>query len=271
MLLLAGLNVACQSTESTETVGGTVQTIWARFPGEELRQIGETRFDDKGRKVAYRYGTTNLLYRYDERDSLESVQSIAASGDTAISHQHFYGPTGKRVRDEHYANDGSIIDKLEYSYNEAGQVTRIAIENKYAGSSSIGFEYSGDRIVQKKLVRNENSTWISYDYDGVGNRIRATFRQDSAGLPTYWEEFEYDAEGRMTQKTELTESGKGYDHIRKWSYDKAGHLVKSSCEPEDGPGCTGRTEWSYDGEGRLVSMKEYSGNKLVSETIYKWD
>jgi len=245
------------------------------------------QYDDSGRRTSRTDETGfTLRYEYDAAGRLARLRDTA--GSQLIVYQ--YDAAGRLAREErgngtsttyeydsagqilhliHYAPNGSIQSRFDYTYDERGNPTSMTT---LAGMTT----YKYDTLGQLVGVTYPNASTTTYEYDAVGNRVvmtengetqiyhtnelnqyiaasgvtftydedgNLTSRADSSGTTSY----EYDQENRMVRVT------KPSDGTWLYTYDSLGNRVAVN---HNGA----MTRYAHDPIGLVDVVAEYDGS-----------
>ncbi len=202
-------------------------------------------YDSAGRRVQMQDQTGfTVNYSY---DALGRLSQLTDGGGASIV-QYSYDSVGRLARQDMgngtfttyaydadseivgivtHAPDGTVLDQLLYTYDNAGRPISMT-------TLSGTFTYGYDADSQLTTVQEPDGTLIKYDYDAVGNRVSVTTNGAAAAYATN-DVDEYTSGGNTT-----------------FTYDNAGNLITQS-------GPDGTTKYSYDVSGRLTGVISSSG------------
>jgi Tfp pilus assembly protein PilF len=165
-----------------------------------------------------------------------------------------------------YAPDDSLIDKVDYKYDENGR--------KIWGADDIVSDYDGTSspLGRGEYVYDDNGRFISIKYYSADGRFRS------------WSEFEYKEDGN----TVVTQHLRDGEYIESEGnqtryYDEKGNLIRYDEKEYDENGYRTSykgydrdgnllyyTEYEYDENGRLIKSTHYNANgEVESTTVYE--
>ena len=199
--------------------------------------------DSTGRKIDYAYDAKSRLtgltdsvsglfgFTYDNADR-KTTKTLANGVKTDYS----YDNASQITRMETKKADGSLVENIEYSYDNAG--------NKLSKNTQEGYEsYQYDNLYHLTRVNYPDNKNEVFTYDGNGNRL--TKVKDSQTT-----NYVYNA------ANELTSSSDGVSY----SYDKNGNTLTKTDS-------TGTTTFNYSAENHLMKVTKPDG----SINTYKYD
>ncbi|HTY10550.1 MAG TPA: hypothetical protein VMF88_05715 [Bacteroidota bacterium] len=203
-----------------------------------------------------------------------------------------YNPDGYKTEETVYnPNDGSVLVKTNYRYNEGGKLieetttkgdakTKIIYRYDSAGNKKETVAYKQDGTVDRKSVyfydsennMVENRGYLSdgrifskdlFTYDSTGNVVE---QLNSISRFTY----AYDDDGNMT---EMIKYGRDFNNVDSavynladrvaFVYDSLGNLSSEYVYKPDSS-LKARSTFTYDRRGNLVSEVDYSGDGHVN-------
>jgi YD repeat-containing protein len=153
---------------------------------EEIRELFEYLKGKLSRRTEYtnRQLTGEETFVYDEEGRISAhIKSIEGQEYTRLNHA--YGPSGRITETLRYDRKGNPISRIEYVYNEAGQMTGLVEETSH-GTQTTAIEYDGkgnaasqietdqDGRVNHKVTRKYNDhnlvveTEVEVNYHGSG-------------------------------------------------------------------------------------------------------
>jgi RHS repeat-associated protein len=188
-------------------------------------------YDAVGRFSTLREGDGDLIVSY-EYDGAGQLFREEYGNGTAT--RYSYDAAGQTTRITHYAPDGSVTSRTDYSYDMAGKVVEVETpEGEWAYTyDAAGQLISANYDARDPATADRSMTWR---YDATGNRI--TTSVDG-------QEVEYTTNGL----NQLITVGNASYH-----YDADGNLIEIRK-----PGAT--TSFSWDADGRLVDVTSPEGN-----------
>ena len=188
-------------------------------------------YDAVGRLSTLREGDGDLIVRYEYNGTGQLVREEYGNGTAT---RYSYDAAGQTTRITHYAPDGSVTSRTDYSYDMAGKVVEVeAPDGEWAYTyDAAGQLISANYDARDPVTADRSMTWR---YDATGNRI--TTSVDG-------QEVEYTTNGL----NQLITVGNASYH-----YDADGNLIEIRK-----PGAT--TSFSWDVDGRLVGVTSPEGN-----------
>jgi len=139
----------------------------------------------------------------DTCDLVKFIQGEEGLGGDTIFVLH-YNNQGRLFKIINSSDHSSSVDSFLYTYNGAGQVSRIYYDCPMPMDTY--YEYSGNRLVKRKDIdinQTGDSAVFTYEY-GSGNKpIRRNYYYYSSSSPVPggfvgYNEYEYDAKGNIT-------------------------------------------------------------------------
>ncbi len=158
-------------------------------------------YDSNGRLERLTNESNELVVRY-EYDSVGRLSKETKGNGTYSTYEYDAG--GQLTQLIHYAPDGGINSRFDYTYDARGLVTSMTTLEGVTN-----YEY--DAIGQLTDVALPNGSTIQYRYDAAGNRIAvndsgATTNYTANNLNQYTQvgngTYAYDADGNLISKTE---------------------------------------------------------------------
>ena len=240
---------------SFDAEGKTKETIQLGFNEKKLLTSIEHA---NGRKITYTYNERGyrqtmsadertVSYTYDNLGRLAQV----LEGETVLvsySYDAAGKPTGTQL-----GNGDQILN----TYNSEGNVSSIISYNA-AGTITSQIQYTWDKGLMQTQTLNEGQ-W-SYEYDVMGQLVRAEFYSYTPEIQSYTLEYSYNGMGNRTQSRVIQSEASlltdyAVDNMNRYtsingaalSYDQDGNM-------------TGRDQWvyEYDDENRLLSASNGS-------------
>jgi RHS repeat-associated protein len=179
---LGAVSVGYDSNYSYDR-NGNLKTLYNSAP---LNGVNNTTMD----QLTYHYATgNNRLLRVNDVVPAGRFTNGAAN-DTSLDIDNQYDKT--KPNDENNQNN---VDYENYEYDKIGQLTK----DKQEG---INIDWRVDGKV--KSVTKDNGTIISFEYDGLGNRIAKTVATGTKTTTTYYER---DAQGNVLSTYEMIKQG----------------------------------------------------------------
>ena len=208
-----------------------------------------TRLEDQdGNVVNYAYDNAGRLQRLtNASDELIVEYRYNASGRLARENKgngtystYEYLPTGELESLVHFAPNGSINSRFDYTYDSLGrQESMTTIDGSWQyGYDAVGQLTSAVFISTNEEISNQNLTYV---YDAAGNRARTI----ENGVTT---EYVANALNQYESAGDTT-----------YTYDNDGNLASKTDE-------SGTTIYEYNGDNRLVKVRAPGG--VVTEYEY---
>jgi YD repeat-containing protein len=240
---------------SFDAEGKTKETIQLGFNEKKLLTSIEHA---NGRKITYTYNERGyrktmsadertVSYTYDNLGRLTQV----LEGETVLV-SYTYDAAGKPTGTQ-LGNGDQILN----TYNSEGNVSSIISYNA-AGTITSQIQYTWDKGLMQTQTLNEGQ-W-SYEYDVMGQLVRAEFYSYTPEIQSYTLEYSYNGMGNRTQSRVIQSEASlltdyAVDNMNRYtsingaalSYDQDGNM-------------TGRDQWvyEYDDENRLLSASNGS-------------
>jgi YD repeat-containing protein len=239
------------------------------------------------------------LYEYDDYGRLVKVK-VDYKGDTSVVERYKYNNEGKKVYSYKSNNEDGLEEKIDYKYNDDGQLVKKVIKTAdgYIQTEKYKYDEAGNKIrevdnreqdgellaeFEKKLKYNDNHKLLElklfrndklirteeYDYDDKGNKILEKINGEyalSGKEHSKWNEWEYDDSGNLLKKLVKNKNG---DIIKgkKYKYDDNNREIKKIYLTKNGE-IEKTDKIIYDEKEQLVKsfLRDASG-KMIIETI----
>jgi YD repeat-containing protein len=225
-------------------------------------------YDAVGRLAELTDGNDNLIvtYTYDEVGRLSREDKGNGTYST-----YTYDAASQLTNLVHYAPDGSINSRFDYTYDDLGQVTAMGTLD---GDWTYSYDATGQltSAVFDSTNPDISSQDLTYEYDAAGNRIRTVEngvttdyvtndlnQYTTVGTTVY----EYDLDGNLIRKTD------GSD-IWTYSYDAQNRLTEviepngNTTQYERDP-FGNRTATIYNGERTEYLIDPFGFEDVVAE------
>lgn len=205
--------------------GGRFLTFQYDDSGRRTSRTDETGFtlryeyNNAGRLVRLRntVGAQLIAYQYDAAGQLAREDRGNGTSTT-----YEYDSAGQILHLIHYAPNGSIQSRFDYTYDERGNRTSMTT---LAGKTT--YEY--DTLGQLVGVTYPNASTATYEYDAIGNRVAVTENGETQSYHT-------------NELNQYTDAGGAT-----FTYDDDGNLISRTDH-------SGTTTYEYDQENRLIRL-----------------
>ena len=234
-------------------------------------------------------GSNNATYRYDAFGQLLAETRTVAGQTYSFHYEYsdgglptaFYYPGdlhtdpggwqyGEKVITDYYwgtgqprALVGDGVYVADADYNQAGQLTALHLGNEV--TQTFAFDNAFRLAAISSNVYGKQRSWLSYDYDVLGNISRIVDNQPPAGS-SQTQHFQYDALYRLTAAYTSGAPAGGYNEL--YQYDPLGNLVhKGSVRQlylDDKPHALTHINdkqqiaW-YDSSGNMIQRRDETG------------
>lgn len=196
------------------------------------------------------------------------------SGTDRVTARYFRetGADGHVSSEFKYLADGRLLEKVDYRYDEAGQV----IQKDTYGAD-------GAPRLTEQYVYNENGTRAEeHESDAKGLKRKRIYQYDEQGRPVEYvdsnaqgevlirEQHQYDEQGRQVRSFLLNQDGEVAAY---WlhAYDEAGRVAEVRAYTK-ARGLEMLRAYVYDGHGRLADLKVYGiGNHFITREMYDYE
>lgn len=214
----------------------------------------------KGNETSYEYDDRNLLikmttplgyetsFKYDGNSNI--IEEIKPDGSKKTSEYDKLN----RVSEIQYNPDNRI---MEYTYDANGNVTEIVTTS--GTETGIITKAYDNRNQLISLINDFNGNFtkeISYEYDGIGNRISMTV---DSGKVSY----------TFNEKNQMVSIINKYDEETKYEYDESGRRIKKTFDNGI------NASYVYDESGNLLSLIyliNYNNTEyLLASFLYGYD
>ena len=229
------------------------------------------------------YGEQKEIVAYDFDGNI--LYEERTDGEVTMRRCYIYNEAGQLVREEAYVNGQLQPERVEYTYDEAGNL---------AGK----FGYRNDMLVAKILYDADGKVITNLEYDEEGNPYWGVETiLDAAGKPVEKIQYHggkekdvirYDANGRESSVTSYDYTGQ-ISRTREYTYDEVGNKVQEYTCYADGRTCLEtynsngdlikmvndegdwRWEHTYDDRGNELSYYRYRQDVLVEWNVYTYN
>jgi antitoxin component YwqK of YwqJK toxin-antitoxin module len=176
----------------------------------------------------------------------ETSESAPGGGAARRGRSDSYDVKGNKVEERHFGPDGSVAQRLVYTFDARGRATGYE-------------EYSVGVAAPRRHIyvlgeKGERAEYKIVQPDGKAGEKRL---------------YKYDAQGRLAE--ELLHEHKGQLLSRNvHAYDEAGRPISQTRYDADGSVSSVATV-SYDGQGRPVARARHEGGVLMYRIVYRYD
>lgn len=173
-----------------------------------------------------------------------------------------YDEQGKTLKEESYAPDGSLEDKVENKYDENGDLIEYVntIQGEVAAHKS--WEYEDGKIIKEFIhYIDESKDAIIYSYDQEG-RLKSKESFDEDGELEQKTAYEY--EGNRVREITTDDTGEVAEEVES-KIDGEKTLLRAQKDHFTGEGSAIKNE--YDEKGRIVSTLSYDTNGELVEKV----
>lgn len=196
---------------------------------------------------------TRIDYTYNEWNRLTDITD---SSGQALSLE--YNSAGKLSRiDTHNPDDGSVTQKVYYTYDDAGRLSSVSTDLT-PGDNSIDdgnvyttrYGYDGDSFRIASITQSDGSI-ASFTYLAVGDDYRIASVTDGSGTTS----FSYDVANARTDLTNA--AGQQWTYF----YNDQSQLVQVLTPAVNGQRLS--TRYAYDADGNLTQITDARNNSIV--------
>jgi antitoxin component YwqK of YwqJK toxin-antitoxin module len=176
----------------------------------------------------------------------ETSDSAPGGGAARRGRSVSYDVSGNKVEEKHFGSDGSVAQRLVYTFDARGRATGFEEYSVGVGTPRRHIYVLGEKgeRVEYKIVQP----------DGKAGEKRL---------------YKYDAQGRLAE--ELLHEHKGQLLSRNvYAYDEAGRPVSQTRYDANGAVSSVATV-SYDAQGRPVGRARQEGGVLMYRIVYRYD
>jgi YD repeat-containing protein len=176
----------------------------------------------------------------------ETSDSAPRGGAARRGHSASYDVKGNKVEETHFGADGSVAQRIVYTFDAQGRATGYE-------------EYSVGVGTPRRHI---------YVLGEKGERVEYKLLQPD-GKPGEKRLYKYDAQGRLAE--ELLQEHKGQLLSRNvHAYDEAGRPVSQTRHDADGS-VSSVAKISYDAQGRPLERTRHEGGVLTYRIRYRYD
>jgi antitoxin component YwqK of YwqJK toxin-antitoxin module len=176
----------------------------------------------------------------------ETSESAPGGGAARRGRSDSYDLKGNKVEEKHFGPDGSVAQRLVYTFDARGRATGYE-------------EYSAGVDTPRKHI---------YVLGEKGERVEYKIVQPD-GKAGEKRLYKYDAQGRLAE--ELLHEHKGQLLSRNvHAYDEAGRPVSQTRYDADGS-VSSVAKVTYDAQGRPVERTRHEGGVLMYRIVYRYD
>ena len=176
----------------------------------------------------------------------ETSDSAPGGGAARRGRSDSYDVKGNKVEETHFGSDGSVAQRLVYTFDAQGRATGYE-------------EYSGGLSTPRRHI---------YVLGEKGERVEYKIVQPD-GKPGEKRLYKYDSQGRLVE--ELLHEHKGQLLSRNvHAYDEAGRPISQTRYDADGS-VSSVARVSYDAQGRPVERTRHEGGVLTYRIRYRYD
>ena len=208
-----------------------------------VKQTGVTyQYDAMSRLTQVSDGTATAVYAYDTKGNLASV-----SYNNGMKEEYTYNIAGQVTKVEH-KRGSTVVNRYDYTYTPDGnQRSKTMLENG-VDKGIVTYEYDGlGQLTQEtKTLTGTMVQQYTYEYDKAGNRSKLT----ASGGESYTTTYAYDSNNRLLSETKQTGSGQT---VQNYTYDANGNTKSVQ-------GGGSNTTYQYNGFNRLVGLTENGTN-----------
>ncbi|MFE1927715.1 RHS repeat-associated core domain-containing protein [Streptomyces asoensis] len=264
---------AVLKSEAFYNLDGTLQnSSEPAMGGLEAETIGFT-YNDLG-DLATIGGVLEVSYSALSQPQQLTLGAGGSDNKSVYVTNRYEDGTGRLAR-SHVTDQthGYMLQDLNYSYDQTGNVTSISDPTTLGGTASADtqcFAYDGHhRLTEAWTPASQNCAdvrsasslagpapyWTSYDYNDAGQRTSETVHQSSRDTKTTY------CYSKSTQPHTLTGTTTGTDCTapeRAYAYDTTGNTTGR-------PGATGAQSLVWSDEGKLAQLTE---NEVSTDYLY---
>ncbi len=157
-----------------------------------------------------------------------------------------------------------------YSYDDNGFLLKEEIDSSAPFTTPSWYEYLNDvdgNIIRKTLVYEGFGPdyYTEYEYDALGNMIRAVDRFAADESPIIEYVYTYDRNSNKIEEACPTDDPEVTPYRIKYTYDADGHMLESVKTKLDDSAVLEREVRTYDDQGRITSCLKYDRDGAVYE------
>jgi RHS repeat-associated protein len=185
---------------------------------QNLTQTATLKYDGLGQLTQQDVGTQRINWTYNTAEQLNQVRGTKS---------------------------GSQLYQQDYTYDKAGN------RATYTSDSTGAHNYTYDPL-QRLVKATDSGAYRTYEYDGVGNRLR---RSEYTGSTLTTDEiYTYNQASRLTR---MDKTKSGTTETTTFGYDRIGNQVLVTDSK-------GSTTFQYDAENRLVQQQFADGSVVTN-------
>jgi len=242
------------------------------------RLVAEWSFDRSGNILEQAsYDSDGALahriqYVYDSGLLVETYNhGMRIVGDFTTSMR--YNTENRLVFSESTRDNGELIVRTSYSYNDRGDMTELATEARVEKASKrVLMSYDDEGRIVQTVVRDAEgkvSGRTLNSYDAGGNLLeQSSYTSEGTSISTTRNE--YDSEGRLV-KTVVLNPARETVQVLSHSYDSEDRLVESSAS-NPAAGTSSRTALQYNDKGLPSRVDTFDKlGRLASRITYRYE
>ncbi|WP_338375033.1 hypothetical protein [uncultured Flavobacterium sp.] len=251
--------------------GGNTSSV-RKFENQFLPDIA-LKFDKKGKlinKITYNEnGNITEDIVFDGKDKIISKKNFTSPTEY-VETKYTWDDEKNTIITRRY-NGAKILDKEVFLYNKGLLAEHYKYDDNEIVINRTGFSYDENNRVKEEIYFRNKQTMqsrLSIEYDDNGNRASEVFYDKNFKIISKTTSL-YNSYNQLLSSQTLIENGSLDSEISK-TYDEKKRLIsKATFEVFDNSKT--REEFEYDQNDNMTTWKVFKNEKLISETVYKYD
>ena len=210
----------------------------------DVTRIEEHKYYKSNRDDPYKLSDIEV-FRYNDGKLMDAYQKINREGNNRIFRKFIYNDKGLLATVEiDTEGNNAVTQKLEFSYDAAGNITRLATH------------------------RGRNMSYMTYKHDG-NSKLIGISRTNEKGRTYQDESFTYDSKGRILAWESKDRAMKSKS-TKNYSYSEENGQLTTTIAIVEFNGATSTEYKTTDPLGNEISFKEKMGNSLEYESTSQY-